>query len=150
MSDEIKDKEQDELLQLVSFKIGNEEYAIEILKVNEIIRLMDITKIPNSPEYIEGVLNLRGKVIPVVDLRVKMGMPRISNTSNSRIIVVELSGKMAGFKVDAVNEVLRIPKSITENPPELASGVNSDYITSVGKIDGRLLILLDLDKVVSL
>lgn len=147
MSETVKTAEQDEILQLVSFKIGSEEFAIDILKVNEIIRFMEITKMPNAPEYIEGIINLRGKVVPVVDLRTKMGFQPIENNSNTRIIVVELNNKVVGFKVDAVYEVLRIPRSITEQPPELVSNVNSQYITSVGKIDDRLLILLDLDKV---
>jgi purine-binding chemotaxis protein CheW len=148
MSTDIKQAEQDEILQLVSFKIANEEFAIDILKVNEIIRFMEITKMPNSPVYVEGILNLRGKIVPVIDLRVKLDFPRIENNANTRIIVVELSNKVVGFKVDAVNEVLRIPRSITEQPPELVTTVNSNYITSVGKVDGRLLILLDLDNVV--
>jgi purine-binding chemotaxis protein CheW len=146
MDIETKAKEQDEILQLVSFKVGNEEFAIDILKVNEIIRFMEITKMPNSPAHVEGIINLRGKVVPVVSLRIKMGLPAIENDSNSRIIVVELHNKIIGFKVDAVYEVLRIPRSITETPPDLVSNVNSQYITSVGKIDDRLLILLDIEK----
>jgi purine-binding chemotaxis protein CheW len=146
MESEIKEKEQDEILQLVSFKVGTEEFAIDILKVNEIIRFMEITKIPNSPVYVEGIINLRGKVVPVVDLRIKMGLPPRENDSDSRIIVVELHNKVIGFKVDAVYEVLRIPRSITETPPEMVSNVDSQYITSVGKIDDRLLILLDIEK----
>lgn len=146
MDIETKTKEQDEILQLVSFKVGNEEFAIDILKVNEIIRFMEITKIPNSPTHVEGIINLRGKVVPVVSLRIKMGLPAIENDINSRIIVVELHNKIIGFKVDAVYEVLRIPRSITETPPDLVSNVNSQYITSVGKIDDRLLILLDIEK----
>lgn len=146
MDSEIKEKEQDEILQLVSFKVGNEEFAIDILKVNEIIRFMEITKIPNSPEHVEGIINLRGKVVPVVNLRIKMGLPSKDNDVNSRIIVVELNNKIIGFKVDAVYEVLRIPRSITETPPDLVSNVNSQYITSVGKIDDRLLILLDIER----
>lgn len=149
MENNVEIKEQDDILQLVSFRIGNEEFAVDILKVNEIIRILDITKIPNSPAHVAGVVNLRGKVIPVVELRVKMGLPLIENDSNTRIIVVELNNKTVGFKVDLVNEVLRIPKAITENPPELATGINSEYITSVAKIENRLLILLDLDRLLT-
>lgn len=148
MSTDIKQTDQDEILQLVSFKIANEEFAIDILRVNEIIRFMEITKMPNSPVFVEGILNLRGKIVPVIDLRIKLDFPPIENSSTTRIIVVELSNKVVGFKVDAVNEVLRIPRSITEQPPELVTTVNSNYITSVGKIDGRLLILLDLNNIV--
>lgn len=147
MDNEIKTTDPDEILQLVSFKIAKEEFAIDILKVNEIIRFMEITKMPNSPSYIEGIINLRSKVIPVINLRIKMGFPPIDNNSESRIIVVELQNKIIGFKVDAVYEVLRIPRSITEAPPEIVAGINSQYITSVGKINDRLLILLDLEKI---
>ncbi len=138
-----------ELLQLVSFIIGNEEFAVDILFVHEINRMLQITKVPNSPDFVEGVINLRGRVIPVIDLRCKLGMERKAYDKNTRIIVVEVEGKMVGFIVDAVNEVLRIQKSITEAPPELVTGINSEYIKAVGKLEDRLLILLDLEKVIS-
>jgi len=137
----------DELLQLVSFYLGKEEYGVDILKVKEINKMMQLTKVPNAPYYVEGVINLRGKIIPVVDLRTKLGMSRKENDKNTRIIVVEVEEKTLGFIVDEVSEVLRIPKSVTEAPPELVSGVDSEYITAVGKLDDRLLILLDLNKV---
>ncbi len=138
-----------ELLQLVSFKIGDEEFAVDILKVQEINRMFEVTRVPNAPEHIEGVINLRGKVIPIIDLRSRFGMARKDKDKNTRIIVVEVSGKIVGFVVDAVREVLRIPKSITEPTPKIATSVATDYITAVGKLDDRLLILLDLDKVLS-
>ncbi|HRB54308.1 MAG: chemotaxis protein CheW [Ignavibacteriales bacterium] len=141
--------ESNELLQLVSFKISNEEFGVDILCVQEINRMLQITKMPNTPEFIEGVINLRGRVIPVLDLRIKLGMPRKEHDKNTRIIVVELKGKTIGFIVDEVSEVLRIPKSITEAPPEMVGGVNSDFITSIGKLEDRLLILLDLEKILS-
>ncbi len=149
MSNDLKLKEQEELLQLVSFNIGKEEFAVDILKVNEIIRIINITKVPNSPDFIEGVVNLRGKVVPVVDLRIKLGLDRIIQNDNTRIIVFELDKKTIGFKVDSVNEVIRIPKSITEQPPEIVSSINSEYITSIGKLNDRLLILLDIEKILS-
>jgi purine-binding chemotaxis protein CheW len=136
-----------ELLQLVSFKISDEEFGVDILKVQEIIRMLEITQVPNAPMYVDGVINLRGKVIPIVDLRSRFGMERRERDRNSRIVVVELSGKIIGFVVDSVNEVLRIPKNVTEPPPPIVTGVDSEYITAVGKLDDRLLILLDLDKV---
>jgi purine-binding chemotaxis protein CheW len=141
--------ESNELLQLVSFKISNEEFGVDILCVQEINRMLQITKMPNTPDFIEGVINLRGRVIPVLDLRIKLGMPRKEHDKNTRIIVVELKGKTIGFIVDEVSEVLRIPKSITEAPPEMVGGVNSDFITSIGKLEDRLLILLDLEKILS-
>jgi len=136
-----------ELLQLVSFKIGDEEFGVDILKVQEINRMLEVTQVPNAPPYVDGVINLRGKVIPIMDLRSRFGMARRERDKNSRIVVVELSGKIVGFVVDSVNEVLRIPKSVTEPPPPLATGVDTEYITAVGKLEDRLLILLDLDKV---
>ena len=139
----------DELLQLVSFNIGEEEFGVEILRVQEINRMMDVTRVPNAPEFVEGVINLRGKVIPVVDLRRRFGMESKQHDKNTRIIVVELAGKVVGFVVDAVREVLRIPRGVTEPPPALGGSTKDDYITAVGKLDDRLLILLDLEKVLS-
>lgn len=142
-------KDNQELLQLVSFHIGEEEYCVDILKVQEIIRMMQITRVPNLPDFTEGIINLRGRVIPIIDLRVRLGMAKKEHGGNTRIIVVEMNNKTIGFIVDSVSEVLRIPKSITEAPPELVAGINSEYITSIGKLEDRLLILLDLEKVLS-
>jgi purine-binding chemotaxis protein CheW len=147
---EIIQKESQELLQLVSFNLGSEEFGIDILKVQEIIRLINITKIPNSPEFIEGVINLRGRVIPVISLRIKLGMQKIEYSNSTRIIVVEISNNIVGFVVDGVSEVLRIPANITEPPPSMVAGVDSEYITAVGKLEDRLLILLDLEKILAL
>lgn len=144
-----KKGELNELLQLVSFKIGEEEFGIDILKVQEINRMMQITKVPNSPDFIDGVVNLRGRIIPVIDLRTRLNMPRIEHDNRTRIIVVDLNGVTVGFIVDEVSEVLRIPKSITEPPPAMVAGIDSDYITAVGKLEDRLLILLDLEKIFS-
>lgn len=139
-----------EILQLVGFLIGNEEYAVDILKVQEINRIAQITKVPNSPDFVEGVINLRGKVIPILDLRIRMGMGKIEHDSRTRIIVVEVNQKTIGFIVDEVSEVLRIPANVIEPPPQLVTGKKSEFITGVGKLEDRLLILLDLDKIISL
>lgn len=147
MGMEKKLHDSEELLQLVSFNIENEEYGIDILRVEEIIRIISITKIPNAPDFIEGVINLRGKVIPVIDLRTRLKRTKKSHDNNTRVIVVEVSGMTVGFIVDSVKEVLRIPKNITEPPPTLVSGLDSEYITAIGKLEDRLIILLDLDKV---
>ena len=146
----VNKNENDEILQLVSFKIGSEEFGVDILKVQEINRMLQITKVPNTPDFIEGVINLRGRVIPVIDLRVKLNMTKKEHDKQTRIIVVELEDKTVGFLVDEVSEVLRIPKSITEAPPELVANVNSEYITAVGKLEDRLIILLDLEKALTL
>lgn len=139
----------DELLQLVSFNIGEEEFGVDILKVQEINRMLEVTRVPNAPEYVDGVINLRGKVIPIIDLRRRFGMARKEHDKNTRIVVVELNGKVIGFVVDAVREVLRIPKSVTEPPPSIVGGVRDEYITAVGKLEDRLLILLDLEQVLT-
>ena len=150
MSQELKEKsESSEILQLVSFKIGDEEFGVDILKVQEINRMMQITKVPNAPVFVEGVVNLRGRIIPVIDLRTRIGMEKKDYGKETRIVVVEIAGNIVGFIVDEVSEVLRIPRNITEPPPEMVSGLNSDYITAVGKLEDRLLILLDLEKILS-
>ncbi len=141
-------KEDKELLQLVTFKLDKAEYGIDILRVQEIIRIMAITKVPNSPEHVEGVINLRGRVIPVVSLRKMLFLPDTEKDNKTRVIVVELSDKTVGFIVDEVNEVLRIPRSITEPPPEITAGIDTDYIISVGKLEDRLLILLNIEKLI--
>jgi purine-binding chemotaxis protein CheW len=150
MADNVTDKHaatSDELLQLVSFNIGGEEFGVDILQVQEIIRMLEVTRVPNAPEYVDGVINLRGRVIPIIDLRRRFGMPRKDHDKNTRIVVVELVGQVVGFVVDAVSEVLRIPRSVTEPPPSFVGGVREEYITAVGKLEDRLLILLDLEKV---
>ncbi|QQS35453.1 MAG: chemotaxis protein CheW [Ignavibacteriales bacterium] len=147
---ESKKGEGQELLELVSFNVGNEEFGVDISFVQEIIRMMQITKVPNAPEFVEGVINLRGRVIAVINLRHKLGLSKIDYDKNTRIIVVEVKGNIVGFIVDAVSEVLRIPANITEAPPELVSGIDSDFIKSVGKLEDRLLILIDLEKILSL
>ena len=138
------------LLQLVTFKIAEEEFGVDILSVQEIIRLMQITNVPRAPACIEGVINLRGKVIPVIDMRKRFNLPAVERDSHTRIIVMEFgSSKIVGFLVDAVSEVLRIPASTVESAPAVVSGVGSEYIKGVGKLDDRLLILLDLDNLLA-
>lgn len=139
----------EELLQLVSFHIGAEEFGLDILRVQEINRMVEITRVPNSPHFVSGVINLRGRVIPIVDLRERFGLAKKENDKNTRIIVVELKGRVVGFVVDSVQEVLRIPRSITEPPPAMVAGIGSEYITAVGKLEDRLLILIDLERILT-
>ena len=139
----------EEMMQLVSFTLGGEEFGVDILRVQEINRIVTVTAVPNSPSFVDGVINLRGKVIPIIDLRTRFGMPRKVHDKNTRIIVIELKSSIVGFVVDAVSEVLRIPRSVTEPPPAAVAGIHADYITAVGKLEDRLLILLDLEKVFS-
>ncbi len=137
------------LLQLVTFHIGDEEFGVEILKVQEIIRMMGITRVPKAPDFVEGVINLRGKVIPIIDLRKRFGMAAQDHDKHTRIIVIEINSVIIGFVVDSVSEVLRIPANTVEPPPPIISGIESEYISGVGKLADRLLILLDLDRLLS-
>lgn len=134
------------ILQLVTFKIEDEEFAIDILKVHEINKMMTITKIPNASESIKGVINLRGKIIPVVDLRKKLGFIEKPHDKSTRIIVVECDSIILGFIVDSVSEVLRIPENTIEPPPSVVSGISSEFIEGIGRINERLFILLNLNR----
>ena len=136
--------------QLVSFKIGSEEFGINIMKVQEIIRMQEITKVPQMPHFIEGIINLRGNVIPIIDLRKKFGMPIIDITNDSRVIVVSVLDRIMGIIVDGVSEVLRLNDEQLQPPPPIISNIGREYIKGVGKLDDkRLLILLEIDKVLS-
>lgn len=144
-----KDFDSKVVLQLVTFRLGNEEFSLDILKVQEIIRHMDLTRVPKTPDFVDGVINLRGRVIPVLDLRKRFGLPKDENTNETRIIVVDVDNRTVGLKVDAVSEVLRLPADTVEPPPAIITGVESEYIKGVGKLDGRLLILLDVAKILT-
>lgn len=137
-----------QLLQLVSFHIGGEEFGLDILRVQEIIRIQELTRVPNSPDFVDGVINLRGKVIPVVALRKRFGLEELAHDKQTRIVVVEVKGTVLGFIVDSVSEVLRIPAETVEPPPRLGK-VEREYVSGVGKLDNRLLILLDVDRLMS-
>ena len=135
----------DEVFQVVSFDIGTEEYAVDILEVQEIIRMVEITPVPKAPYYVEGVINLRGKVIPIVDLRLRFGLSAAERTKETRIVVVDVSRIILGLVVDSVSEVIRIPSSLIEPPPNGKQG-GAEFHKGVGRVDGRLLILLDLNR----
>lgn len=137
-----------EVLQLVTFKLGAEEYGIDILKVQEINRMTEITTMPKAPFSVEGVINLRGKVIPVVNLRKRFGLDIKEVDAQSRIIVVDI-GSTVGLIVDSVSEVLRISSDTIEPPPPITGSIGSEYILGIGKLEDRLVILLDIDKLLS-
>ncbi len=140
------------LRQLVCFNLGSEDFGVDISKVQEINRMVEITNIPQSPEFVEGVINLRGKIIPVVDLRKRFGFEIMTErTKENRIIVIETPNATVGFIVDAVTEVLRIKSGSIEPTPEMVtSGVDIRYIEGVAMLDDQLLIVLDTDKIFSL
>jgi purine-binding chemotaxis protein CheW len=137
-------------LQLVSFILGQEEYALDILLVQEIIRMLRITRVPRAPHYIEGVVNLRGNVIPVFDLHRRFGLSERVNSERTRIIVVKVQEIIAGLVVDGVSEVLRLPQAAVEPVSSLVTAVDTDYIQGIGKKDNRLLIMLNINRVLGI
>jgi purine-binding chemotaxis protein CheW len=141
----------DELIQLVSFMLADEEYGVEVLKVREIIRMPTITKMPNVPQHVEGIINLRGKVIPVISMRRRFGLMENENGNQTRIIIMDVSGSLTGFIVDAVSEVIRIHSSEIQPPPSmvLSGGIGQEFITGVFNHAERLLIIMDIDRMFS-
>ena len=121
--DSPKGEREQEVLQLVTFHVGKEEFGVDILAVREINRMMAITRVPHAPEFVEGVINLRGQVIPVVDVRSRFGLAAAEHDKNTRIVVVELPGKVVGFLVDSVSEVLRVSAALVEPAPAIAGGI---------------------------
>ena len=133
-------------LQVVGFRIGEETFGVRIGSVREIVRVPEITTVPNAQETIEGVINLRGKIIPVVDLRKRFGQVEITADKKNRILVVELESKLVGLIVNSASEVLKIPPSEIESPGSVFADGESSYVTGVGKLKGRLIILLDISR----
>lgn len=136
-----------EEMQLVVFNLSNETYGLDIAAVHEIIRMQSITDIPRTPEFVEGVINLRGRIVPVIDLRKRFGLEEVAPTNMTRIIVVEVETTTVGMVVDAVSEVLRLPADSIEPPPAVISGLDIEFIQGVGKLGEQIVVLLDLDKV---
>lgn len=137
-----------EIVQLVTFNLGGEEYAVSILKVQEINRMTEIAKVPNSPPYVEGVINLRGRVIPVISLRKKFGFQEKQSDSQSRIMIIDVQGITIGLMVDAVSEVLRIPANTVDPAPPMSHDISVEFITGIAKLEDRLIILIDIDKLI--
>jgi len=135
----------------LTFCLAEEEYGIGILKIKEIIGMMPITAVPQVPDFVKGVINLRGKVIPVIDLRLRFGIPAMDYTDRSCIVVVEMKGEsgtvLIGIVVDAVSEVLNIKEADIEDPPTFGVKLNTDYILGMAKMDNGVKILLDIDRV---
>lgn len=138
----------DEPLQIVSFRVGNEEFGLDILRVQEIIRHQHLTRVPNSPDFVDGVINLRGQVIPVIALRKRFGLEESARDNQSRIVVLEVQNMVLGFIVDSVPEVLRIAPSAVVVPPNFGKA-DREYVSGVAKLDDRLLILLDVDRILT-
>lgn len=134
-------------LHIVGFRVGSETFAVPISLVHEIVRVPEITAVPDSPEFIEGVINLRGRIIPVIDLRKRFGEKLITPHKKNRIMVAEIEGKKVGLIVDAASEVLKIPPSEVEPPPNVFEESEVNYVTGVGKFNGRLIIMVELAKI---
>ena len=138
----------DVLIQLVTFQLVGEEFGLPILDVREIIRMTEITPVPQAPNFVEGVINLRGQIVPIVDLRKRFSLACKDNDENSRIIVVDINKNLLGLIVDGVSEVLRIPADTISSPPKMvANGIGSEYIKGIGHYNEMLIILIDLKKV---
>ncbi|MFW5782287.1 MAG: chemotaxis protein CheW [Candidatus Muiribacteriaceae bacterium] len=138
-------------LQLVGFKLGNEEYVVDIMKVKEIIKISEITKIPEAPMFVEGVINLRGNIIPVINLKIRLGLSYTDEVDEEekKIIVIERDGKWIGMIVDMVTEVIRLDSTKIDPTPELVTSVDKKHIKGIGKFsDERLLIILDIEKII--
>lgn len=135
------------VVQLVTFKLDDVEYGIEILAVHEILRIPSITRLPNTPSFIKGVLNLRGNVIPVVDVRERFGFTPAVITEQSRVIVIESDDKLIGLLVDNVSQVLRIRENNIDPPSLLIEGVSEEYIAGVGRLKERLIIILSMQNI---
>lgn len=135
--------------QYLTFQLGDEEYGLEILKVREIIGMMDITAVPRTPDFVRGVINLRGNVIPVIDLRMKFGMEAVEQTEETCVIVVDVEGLETGIVVDRVSDVLDIGGDSIQDAPSFGASVDTDFILGIGKAEGRVTILLDISQVLT-
>jgi len=135
--------------QLVVFRLGNEHYGVDIGKVEGIVNMLPITAVPDAPDFVDGVTNLRGEVLPVLALRKRFGLPDVETTRQTRIVVVEASGAKVGMIVDEVNEVLRVAEEAIEPPSPVVTTVDSAFITGIAKIDERLVILVNLGKLLT-
>jgi purine-binding chemotaxis protein CheW len=139
-----------DLNQLISFLVGDEEYGLDILRVKEVIRLREITRLPRAPSFVKGIINLRGDVIPIIDLRNKFGLEHQQYSAMTRVIVVDVDGRLVGMVVDAASQVVRVPADQIDPPPPIAGGLSVEFIKGVGKLEERLIILLNIDRILSI
>ena len=143
------EKSKGEMRQLIGFFVGAEEYGLEILRVKEIIRVREITRLPRSPSFVKGIINLRGDVIPILSLAERFELEGGRTSGASRVIVVEIGGQLVGLMVDAVSAVLRLAAEQIDPPPALIGGLSREYVAGVGKVGERLVILLALERILS-
>jgi len=145
-----KERPEDAEIQLVVFQLGSEEFGAAIGQVQEIVNLGKVTRMPKAPAFVEGIINLRGRVIPVIDIRKRFDLAQKEHGENARIMVVALEGQAIGMIVDSISEVLRVPKEAIEPPPPIIGDISAAYLKGVAKLGDRLVILLDLDKVLTI
>lgn len=138
-----------EINQIISFTVGTEEYGLEILRVKEVIKSSGITVLPNAASFIKGIINLRGDVIPIVDLRDKFGIASGETTAATRVIVVDVDGRLVGMVVDSTSQVVRIPTDQIDPPPPMFGGISTSYLKGVAKLEDRLIVLLNIDNILS-
>ena len=136
-------------LHIVGFKVGRETYGVPIKSLHEIVRVPEITAVPDAPDYLEGVINLRGKIVSVMDLRKRFGEKQATVRKQNRILVVEYGGRLAGLIVDSASEVLKIPADAVEAPPAVFQEGGLNCVTGLGKVAGRLVVLLDMSKLLA-
>jgi purine-binding chemotaxis protein CheW len=134
-------------LQIVGFRVGGETFGVPISLVHEIVRVPEITAVPDSPQYVEGVINLRGRIVPVIDLRKRFGEATPARNKKNRVLVTDVDSKIVGLIVDAASEVLKVPESEVELPPAVLEEGDLSFVTGLGKIGGRLIILIDVAKI---
>ncbi len=136
-------------IKVIVFQLKDEEYGVEVSQVRSIERMQHITRVPRTPDFVKGVINLRGVVTPIIELRNRFGIDVVENTDSTRIIIVAVGDMEVGLIVDAANDVVDIPNDVIEPPPEVVGGIEADYLRGVAKMDKRLLILLNLEKVLN-
>jgi purine-binding chemotaxis protein CheW len=146
---ETREANGEEVKQLISFTVGTEEYGLELLRVKEVIRMRRITWLPRAPSCVKGIINLRGEVIPIIDLRDRFGLESTEDTAVTRVIVVEVEGQPVGMVVESASQVVRVPASQFDPPPRVMGDAARDFITAVGKLGDRLIIMIDVDKILS-
>ena len=142
-------KDTGQLRQFISFAVGEEEYGLELLRVKEVIRMREITWLPKAPSFVKGIINLRGDVIPIIDLKEKFGLESRADAAQTRVIVVEVEGRLMGMVVDSASQVVRIPADQIDLPPPVLGGFSQEFITGVGKLENRLVILLNADAILT-
>jgi len=145
-ADRLAEQSVTDFSQFVICRIGDEEFAVDVLRVQEINRLADVARVPRTPHYVEGVINLRGRIVPVLDLRKLFGLTGVRQTAHTRIVVVSVEARLVGLMVESVEEVLRVPKSAIEPLPSVGTMAGAEFTQGIGRIEDRLLILVDLNR----